>query len=293
MTSITLNGPVIGSTTNNVVLRDALLHSPVDRTTASFASHKVEVGVREGEFTSWVGTWDQATQDLEGASPTSILDGGRKNMRLKASQAVVVRASVDGVPASLAGSSVTIRLGRVGGSSGQPKPLVSAGAVVGDPNSRVAISTLERQINSVLSEWEVVVQLPDPVTLGVVGSFQAILQYDSTTQISLAQLEGNWIEVDGKFVSVTSSGLPVATTSGILMESGAVSSTAPSSSTTYYAYVNVDAGLRLSATAPALNNGVYYLGTASVQTGWRYCGWAYLDGSTLFSESDMGQRDSV
>ena len=44
---ITINGPSIPSDVHNMVLRDALFHSPIGRLSSSSDYHVIEVGVRE------------------------------------------------------------------------------------------------------------------------------------------------------------------------------------------------------------------------------------------------------
>lgn len=168
MPVITLNGPVVPNGTHNVVLRDALFHSPIERVTSKDDYVTLRVGVREDAYTTWIGTWDQSGQSIEGANPVSILDATRPGMRLKSGQAVVVQVFSTGAPQTVVGARVTFRLGLVGGRDGRAKPLVAAGAAVADVNSRMAISALERQINSGgLSEWDDAVELQDPTGVEV------------------------------------------------------------------------------------------------------------------------------
>lgn len=164
MPSITLNGPVVPLGTHNMVLRDAMFHSPIQRLPSKTDNHVIEVGLRQGEFTTWIGTWDQAGQRVDGGSPVSVLDMGRTNMRLTAGYALVVRCSSTGTPQTLRGSRLTFTLSLVGGRTGEIKPLVASGAGVADPNSRVAIAALERQVNTGgLASWDDAVELIDPV----------------------------------------------------------------------------------------------------------------------------------
>lgn len=271
------------------MLREALLHSPVERLASTTSYHVIRIGVREGANTSWVGTWDQSEQKVEGATPTSILDTDRKGMRLKAGQAIVVLISTFGVPVSLEGSRINFTLALVGGRDGAAKPLVASGAAVADPNSRTALAALERQINEGgLSEWDDPVQLQDPVALVEVGTFQGRLQRDSTTQISLQRYSGNWIEVDGAAVSIGSDGRAVTTSDGLITDGGQVSATTPSASTLYYVYIGSPTGgalsLRLCATAPTRLNGTYYLGTSTPAGRWRFVGWVRTNASTQFTD---------
>lgn len=282
MAEIVINGPVIASGVHNTVLRKALMHSPVARAVSSSDYHIVRVGVREGEYTSWVGTWNQAEQSLEGATPSPILDTGREGMRLKAGQAIVVKVTTVGTPAPLTGCRVNFTLGLVGGRDGQARPLVASGSMVADANSRAALAALERQINEGgLADWEEAVQIADPVSPGGAGAFHGRLQRDSATQISLQRYNGNWVEVDGELVSLGSSGLVCLSSDYLIDAGGSVTASTPGASTLYYVYVGSD-GLRLSATAPSRYLGVYYLGADEAARRWRFCGWVQTNGSTQF-----------
>lgn len=163
MAYLTLNGPVVPSDTHNMVLREALFHSPIERLPSPSSYHVIEVGIREGDYTTWIGTWDQSEKKVAAATPTSILDDARPGMRLKADQALVVRIATVGTPASLVGSRINFRLGLVGGRDGVARPLVASGAAIADVNSRAAIAALEKQINTGgLADWEDPVALQDP-----------------------------------------------------------------------------------------------------------------------------------
>lgn len=290
MASVVINGPVVGADTDNQVLRAALFHSTTERLPSATNYHVIEIGVREGAYTSWIGTWNQSTQKVDAATPTSVLNEGRADMRLKAGQAIVVRVTAYGTPATLSGSRINFTLGLVGGRDGTAKPLVASGAAVADPNSRVAIAALERQINTGgLADWDEAVQITDPVGLVTTGTFQGRLQRDSATQISVQRFSGNWIEVDGEAVSIGSTGLAISTTQGLISDGGTITATAPSSSTLYYVYVGspVDgvAQLRLCATAPTSSLGVYSLGTSAAQRRWRFVGWVRTNASTQFVDT--------
>lgn len=285
MTTITINGPAIRKGLHNVVLREALIHSPSRRLSNANSYHRVRVGVREGQFTSWIGTWNQATQKLEAASPQSILDEGQRSRRMKSGQAIVIEIKAEGTPPSLSGCRLDLRFAQVGGRGGQAKPLVNSGAQVADPNSRSAIVTLERQINGGLSEWEDSVQLIDPVSLAGTGTFQGRMQRDSSTQISVQRYNGNWIEVDGEAVSIGDDGLSITTSDPLVEASGGVGSSTPGANTLYYVYVSAS-GIRLSGTAPSRYRGVYYLGDSGSARLWRFVGWVRTDASTQFVDDE-------
>jgi hypothetical protein len=161
--TITIDGPVVPVNADNEVLRDAFLHSPGARVVSSSSYHLIEVGIREGAFTSWIGSWNQSRQKIDAATPTSILDVGRKGMRLKAAQTLVVRVTASGAPLSLRGTGVTFRFALVGGRDGPARALVTSGAIMSDLDSRAAIASLERQINTGgLAQWDETVALLDP-----------------------------------------------------------------------------------------------------------------------------------
>ena len=285
MPSIVISGPTVKEGVHNVMLRAAKFHSPTDRTASATSYYTISIGIREGDYTDWIGSWDQSTQIATAAEPISVLDSGNTDYRLKEKQAVVVRIVSEGTPATLEGSRVNFRLARVGGRDGPAKPLVAPGVEVAEPDSKVALAVMQRQINQTLSEWEESVPLRDPVPLVSSGTFQGRLQLDSATQISLQRYVGNWVDVDGEAVGITSDGLAVTTTDGLLTSSGGISATAAAATTLYYAYVDNTPLLRLSATAPSAHNGVYYLGTAAGARGWRFVGWAYTDATPNFTDS--------
>jgi hypothetical protein len=196
MATLTLTGPAIPVGTHNVVLRDAQIHSPVSRSPSQSTYHVIDVGIREGSYTTWIGAWDQSAQKLDAATPTSILNADRLGMRLKSGQEVVVRVTSVGSPTSLVGVRINFRLALVGGRDGRAKPLVAAGASVADANSRVALAALEKQINvGGLSEWDDPVALQDPagvVSVGyVAGMGGAVTQGTSkSTGVTLSKLTG-------------------------------------------------------------------------------------------------------
>jgi hypothetical protein len=164
--TITLDGPVVPSDADNQILKDALLHSPIDRFQSESNRYLIEVGVREGVYTSWVGSWDQSSQKVAAGTPTSILDTNRLGMRLKAGQVIVVRVTATGAPFSLRGCAVTLRLALAGGRDGRARPLVASNAQIQDSYTRTAVAALERQINTGgLAQWDESVALRDPAEI--------------------------------------------------------------------------------------------------------------------------------
>jgi len=272
-----------------VVLKDAVIHSPIDHTKSIANYNVVKIGVREGAYTTWIGSWDQSQQKLDAATPISVLDRDRLGMRLKENQALVVNLSVTGGPESLDGSRVNFRMAQVGGHYDAAGPLVAGATRVQNLDTRSAMQAIERQVNGRLSEWEESVQLRDVNVQVIRGTFQGRLQVDSTTQISLQQYSGNWVEVDGEAVALGNFGYAITTSQGLLDSGGAITNTLPSASTLYYVYLNSN-GIRLCATAPSYLDGIYYLGSGALTRTWRFCGWVYTDGSTQFVDSDIARH---
>lgn len=289
MPEITLHGPVIREGVHNVILRGAFLHSPVSRSRPAADFYKIKVGVAKGAYTTWVGEVDQSTQKISAGEPLSMLDEGSEELRLMAGQMLVVKAIATGTPETLAGARVNFRMARVGGRHGAVKPLVDTGVDLEDPDSQTAIEAVRRQVNN-MAEWQESVALRDPAYLAPVGAFQGRLQRDSATQISLQRYNGNWVDVNGKAVAITSNGLSITTTATLLAATGAVSSTAPSPDTLYYVYLSVDGKLRLCATAPSYYLGSYYLGTTGSAQEWRLCGMIYLSDATEFTDTIIARE---
>ena len=174
MATLTLNGPTVKNGVHNMVLRDVLFHSPDARAVSVSAYHLIEIGVREGAYTEWIGEWDQSEQPAEAGTPLPILNDGRQGLRLKSEQTLVVKVTSNGSPSSLLGCRVNFRLALVGGRDGPAAPLVASGS------QDVAIRALERQINTGgLSEWDEPVQLQDPED--ATYFFPYILDSDGTT----------------------------------------------------------------------------------------------------------------
>jgi len=164
MTTVTLNGPTVKGGVKNVVLRDAVFHSPVARYISSTDYYVIKIGIREDTYTSWIGTLDQSKQRVDATTPISILNADRPGMRLKENQTIVIEVAGTGVPQVLRGSRINFRMAQVGGHYDGAKPLVSGGGRVGNSDIRAAVKAIERQVNGRLAEWEESVQLNVPGT---------------------------------------------------------------------------------------------------------------------------------
>jgi len=136
------------------------------------------------------------------------------------------------------------------------------------------------------------VPLHDPVYLAPVATFQGRLQVDTTVKISLQRYIGNWIEVDGKPLSITSDGLSITSTDALLESNGTIGTNTPTADATYNVYVGgglESTQIRLSSKAPTKLRGAYYLGTTGVPATWRFCGWVRANNSTQFVDSEISR----
>lgn len=109
--------------------------------------------------------------------------------------------------------------------------------------------------------------------------FFARLQRDSATQLSLQNYKGTVVEVNAERVAIGSAGFTLLNTANLISATGTDSGGAPAVTTLYYCYVSnslssfAPLGIRLSATAPSLFNGVKYLAAAGNGANWRFVGW--------------------
>ena len=71
MPSIVISGPTVKEGVHNVMLRAAKFHSPTDRTASATSYYTISIGIREGDYTDWIGSWDQSTQIATAAEPIS------------------------------------------------------------------------------------------------------------------------------------------------------------------------------------------------------------------------------
>lgn len=165
MASRTIPGPVIDEP--GIVLEDAVLFSVDARANSVSAYHTVEVGLTEGDKTSWIGTWDQSTQKIDAGQSLRILDSGRVGMRLPEGMALVVRVTSSGSPATIETAKVDFSLSRVGGRAGERKPLL------GD------IEPGMRAFARSLASWTYPVYLRDPEDTTYFSPY--ILDADNTT----------------------------------------------------------------------------------------------------------------
>ena len=264
---------------SNEVLRGVSIYTGTSRARSASDYHVVRVGTKVGANVEWLATWDQSKQAMNEGEPLAILPASRQGMRLKVDSVVVVELTTVGTPASIRGSSVDLDLSLTGGSAGATRPIIS-GERGGDADAINKSGMAEK-----------VARIPlEDVRSVAAGAFGGRLQRDSATQISLQRYSGNWVDVDGEAVSITSVGLATTSTSGLISNGGVVTSTLPGTSTLYYAYVGTPPGgvaqLRLSATAPTLVNGSYALGSADSQRRWRFAGWVRTNGSTQFVDDE-------
>ena len=121
--------------------------------------------------------------------------------------------------------------------------------------------------------------------------FQALLQRDSTVQVSLQRFGGDAVEVNGEIVDPGASGLTLLTTDKLITAAGLEAAGAMTASGFFHVYVpNSQASfsplkMRASITAPSFLNGVKYLGTSGNAANWRFAGWLRTNPSTEFVDT--------
>lgn len=128
--------------------------------------------------------------------------------------------------------------------------------------------------------------------------FFARLQRDSATQVSLQNYKGAVVEINAERVAIGSAGFTLLNTANLITAAGADSGGAPAVTTLYYVYVSnskatfAALGIRLSATAPSLLNGVKYLAAAGNGANWRFVGWirTISNGGTVNFADSITQR---
>lgn len=122
--------------------------------------------------------------------------------------------------------------------------------------------------------------------------FNARMQLDSATQISLQRFAGSRVSVNGEIITLDSSGLTCSTTAMRIGATGTDAGAALTTNTLYYVYVSNNSAtyaprsLRCSTTAPSSYNGIKYLATSGNGANWRFVGWVRTNGSTQFVDSD-------
>jgi hypothetical protein len=125
--------------------------------------------------------------------------------------------------------------------------------------------------------------------------FFARLKRDSATQISIQNHAGTVVEVNAERVAVGSSGFTLLNTANLIAADGTDSGGAPAVDTLYYCYVSnskasfAPLGIRMSATAPSLFNGVKYLATTGNGANWRFVGWV----RTISNAGTVNYADSL
>ena len=143
MSTWKLAGPSFDA--SNELLRDVRIISPVGRTRSKTNNYRVRVGVREGDFITYVGTWDQANNSLSAGTSRRVLDDSRRGMRLRDGWKLEVEIRQIGSPSDIVGSSVEFVFDRTGSVSGKEKPMVSSQATTGYDTAEDLAVLINRQ----------------------------------------------------------------------------------------------------------------------------------------------------
>jgi len=113
------------------------------------------------------------------------------------------------------------------------------------------------------------------------GTFQARIAFVSSTKLNLGQYGGNYVEINGERLTLTSSGLDLITTDHVLDAAGLDSGGGMSVTTRYSIYVSnslasfAPGTVKASVTTPSVVNGSLYLGNTGNALNWRFVGTAY------------------
>jgi hypothetical protein len=132
------------------------------------------------------------------------------------------------------------------------------------------------------------------VTQSLTTLFQARLQTSSGVgnTLRLARYQGNKVVVAGVTVIIPQTGLDRDVADNLITAAGADSGAPGAANTLYYVYISnrratfSPESIRLSATAPSLNNGIKYLGLSGNAANWRFVGWVRLNATPQFESSD-------
>lgn len=144
-TTWTIAGPVIQK--DNEVLKSAAIVTETSRARNNTSYHKIEVGVRNGEYTSYLGEWSQAANKLDKGVERELLPANKREKRLRRGQQIILRVTSAGSPDSPTDMAVTIKTTLDGAVTGKVRPLVSVGTEVNDEQSREAIDSVVSRVN--------------------------------------------------------------------------------------------------------------------------------------------------
>lgn len=267
MTRITLYTPP----DDNRTLKAARIIASTDRQASSAAYATVSVGVAQGTPVDYYGTYDGSEVNLLAASPLQVVSSP---VRLSRGRAVVAEVAVVG-SALLAGLSVQVEIGHV------------LTMPAHNDADRALLDGVAGFLKETASGDQVfTVPLADVASLTSVknGVFHARLSRASATQLSLAAYGGQYVEVAGTMVDV-STALTLTTSDGLINAAGAQTATTPAASATLYGvYLSAAGTLRLSTTAtPTTVSGVPYLTAAG--SDWRFVGWVKTNATPNFVDT--------
>ena len=174
MATWTLTGPSFDASSE--ILRDVRIISTIDRARSKADGYRVRVGAREGEFTSWLGSWDQADNLLYAGISRRVLDDKRIDMRLRDGWKLVVEVKQTGEPADIVGTSVEFVFDKTGSVSGKEKPVITSQPPVGVHDMTEDVATLVNRAK--LGERRTSVPLVKETATYSSGDFISIAQYE-------------------------------------------------------------------------------------------------------------------
>lgn len=194
MATWTLRGPAFDS--SNEVLRDVRIITSTDRARNTTNYYRVRVGIRDGDYVSYIGTYDQSLNRLGKGVSLRILNDSRIGMRLRDGWKLEVEVRDTGEPADIVGTSVEFVFDKVGSVSGAEKPLVLSQASGGTGHDTTEDATVLINRNR-LSERRAQVQLIKPTvsTAGIVSVAQYEDEQTSADTTTAAAFEDGPVSI--------------------------------------------------------------------------------------------------
>lgn len=187
MSTYTIPGPAVSG--NVYVIRSATLTSETLRSKNRSDGHRVRVGMRDGEYASWWGTWDQGDNDLSAGTPRELLEPSIKGRRIKDKQQIVVEIQRTGSPASISDCEVTVVLEVRGGTSASDGPILTGAASVDDPATRDVLSSTRAQLNrSGIFERRISIPLRDSSPGAITSESQTYDESSDTGSLTVSTL---------------------------------------------------------------------------------------------------------
>lgn len=144
MTTWVIPGPKVDAP--NEVVREVTISTDETRSRSSTTWMRVRLGVRSGDYTSFIGEYDQSDHNLNKGTPRSLLDERWKNLRLKAGQELILEMSNLG-GADPHGLSAHFQISPSGGTGNELRPNLSTDTATLPQDVRPVVDAIIEQSN--------------------------------------------------------------------------------------------------------------------------------------------------